>query len=266
MQHLSHWDLQPLLTQKIKQAPVESIRRWHDLAGWHAYPDARRLLVVCDAGGSNGYANRAWICGLADLARETGLDITVKHFPPGTSKWNKIEHRLFCHLTRTWSQSPLLTLDDAVAGIAATTTCQGLKVTAMRDDAAYPTGIEIGDRQMKDLEDRRIDRDPGHGGLCYLILPEPRQIPEPEPEPEPAGPDPALIAALAALAGIPGLQELRDRAALDQAASREHRLTLARGRTRRRAGRAVAATAAAATASCRRKPSWPPPPAASASA
>ena len=160
------------------------------------------------------------------------------HFPPGTSKWNKIEHRLFCHLTRTWSQSPLLTLDNAVAGIAATTTCQGLKVTAMRDDAAYPTGIEIGDRQMKDLEDRRIDRDPGHGGLCYLILPEPRQIPEPEPEPEPAGPDPALIAALAALAGIPGLQELRDRAALDQAASREHRLTLARGRTRRRAGRA----------------------------
>ena len=133
----------------------------------------------------------------------------------------------------------------------------------MRDDAAYPTGIEIGDRQMKDLEDRRIDRDPGHGGLCYLILPEPRQIPEPEPEP--AGPDPALIAALAALAGIPGLQELRDRAALDQAASREHRLTLARGRTRRRAA-APAATAAAATASCRRKPSWPPPPAASASA
>jgi hypothetical protein len=68
---------------------VESIRRWHDLAGRHAYPDAGRLLVVCDAGGSNGYAGRAWIAGLADLAAETGLDITVKHFPPGTSKWNK---------------------------------------------------------------------------------------------------------------------------------------------------------------------------------
>ena len=135
----------------------------------------------------------------------------------------------------------------------------------MRDDAACPAGTEISDQQIKDLEDRYIDRDPDHGGLCYLILPGPRQIPGPDPEPEQAGPDPALIAALAALAGIPGLPELRDRAALDQAAAREHRLTLARGGTRRRAA-APAATAAAATASCRRKPSWPPPPAASASA
>ena len=105
----------------------------------------------------------------------------------------------------------------------------------MRDDAAYPAGTEISDQQIKDLEDRYIDRDPDHGGLCYLILPGPRQIPGPDPEPEQAGPDPALIAALAALAVLPGLPELRDRAALDQAAAREHRLTLARGGTRRRA-------------------------------
>ena len=101
-----------------------------------------------------------------------------------------------------------------------------------------PGRTEISDQQIKDLEDRYIDRDPDHGGLCYLILPGPRQIPGPDPEPEQAGPDPALIAALAALAGIPGLPELRDRAALDQAAAREHRLTLARGGTRRRAGSA----------------------------
>jgi hypothetical protein len=215
---------------------VNAIRLWWRHEGCLRYPHAEYLLVTCDAGGSNGHRCRLWKQQLAELAAGTGLVIVVMHFPPGTSKWNKIEHRLFCHITRTWSQSPLLTLDDAVAGIAATTTCQGLKVTAMRDDAAYPAGIEISGQQMKDLEDRRIDRDPGHGGLCYLILPEPRQIPEPEPGPGPAGPDPALIAALAALAGIPGLQELRDRAALDQAAGREHRLTLARGRTRRRAG------------------------------
>jgi hypothetical protein len=107
----------------------------------------------------------------------------------------------------------------------AATTHQGLKVTAIRDDAACPAGIEISDRQIRDIEDRFIDRDPGHGGLCYTVLPRPRQAPEPEP----AGPEPALAAALAALAGIPSLPELHSRTALDRAASREHQLTLRRG-------------------------------------
>jgi Rhodopirellula transposase DDE domain len=217
---------------------VNAIRLWWRHEGSLRYPGAEHLLITCDAGGSNGHRCRLWRQQLTQLSQETGLVIIVMHFPPGTSKWNKIEHRLFCHITRTWSQSPLLTLGDAVAGIAATTTHQGLKVTAMRDDAEYPAGIEISDREIKDLEDRCIDRDPDHGGLCYAVLPRPRQIPVPEPEPEPAGPDPALTAALAALAGIPDLPGLRDRAALDQAAAREHRLTLARGGTRRRAGNA----------------------------
>ncbi len=166
-------------------------------------------------------------------------NILSKLFGPGFESWGSppcAQHRLFCHITRTWSQSPLLTLDDAVAGIAAATTGQGLKVTAMRDDAEYPVGTEISDRQNKDTGDRFIDRDPGHGGLCYLVLPRSRAVPEPEPGP--AGPDPALTAALAALAGIPDLQELRERAALDWTAAREHQLTLKRGRTRRRAGNA----------------------------
>jgi hypothetical protein len=213
---------------------VNAIRLWWRHEGSLRYPGAERLLITCDAGGSNGHRCRLWRQQLTQLAAEAGLVIVVMHFPPGTSKWNKIEHRLFCHITRTWSQSPLLTLDDAVAGIAAATTHQGLKVTAIRDDAAYPAGIEISDRQIRDIEDRFIDRDPGHGGLCYTVLPRPRQAPEPEPEP--AGPDPALAAALAALAGIPSLPELHTRTALDRAASREHQLTLRRGGSRRRAG------------------------------
>jgi hypothetical protein len=213
---------------------VNAIRLWWQHEGSLRYPGAGHLLITCDAGGSNGHRCRLWRQQLTQLAAETGLVIVVMHFPPGTSKWNKIEHRLFCHITRTWSQSPLLTLDDAVAGIAAAATHQGLKVTAIRDDAAYPAGIEISGRQIQDIEDRLIDRDPGHGALCYAVLPRPREVPEPEPGP--AGPDPALAAALAALAGIPSLPELHSRTALDRAASREHRLTLRRGGSRRRGG------------------------------
>ena len=216
---------------------VNAIRLWWQHEGCLRYRDAEYLLITCDAGGSSGHRCRLWRQQLTELSQETGLSVIVLHFPPGTSKWNKVEHRLFCHITRTWSQAPLLTLDDAVAGIAAATACEGLKVTAMRDDAEYPVGTEISDRQNKDTEDRFIDRDPGHGGLCYLILPRPRAVPEPEPGP--AGPDPALTAALAVLAGIPGLQELRERAALDWTAAREHQLTLKRGGTRRQAGNAV---------------------------
>jgi hypothetical protein len=215
---------------------VNAIRLWWRHEGCLRYRDAEYLLVTCDAGGSNGHRCRLWRRHLTDFSQETGLTVIVMHFPPGTSKWNKVEHRLFCHVTRTWSQSPLLTLDDAVAGIAAVTTSQGLKVTALRDDAVYPVGTEVSDRQNKDTEDRFIDRDPAHGGLCYLVLPRPRAVPEPEPGP--AGPDPALTAALAALAGIPGLRELRERTALDRAAARERQLTLKRGGTRRRPGNA----------------------------
>jgi hypothetical protein len=107
---------------------VNAIRLWWREEGQFRYPGATRLLVVCDSGGSSSARCRLRKDQLAVLAEETGLAITVCHFPPGTSKWNKIEHRLFCHITRTWHARPLMTIGDAVAGIAATVTAQGLEV------------------------------------------------------------------------------------------------------------------------------------------
>ena len=127
-----------------------------------------------------------------------------------------------------------MTKEDAVAGIAATTTGQGLKVTAVPGDAAYPGGIKISDQRMKYLEDRILDRQGARGEWNYAILPAPRPAAEPEPEPRP-GPGPALLAALAALAGIPGLDALLDAAAVPWQAAREQRLHLDRGHGRRKA-------------------------------
>jgi hypothetical protein len=213
---------------------VNAIRLWWREEGCLRYPRASRLLVTCDAGGANDHRSHQWKDRLAVLAEETGLRIEVMHFPPGTSKWNKIEHRLFCHVTRTWRARPLMTADDAVAGIAATVTSEGLKCTAARDDGDYPTGLKVPPARIRDLEKRYIERSASHGEWNYAILPAPRAAePEPEPAPAPAGPDPALVTALAALAGITDLPGLRTRAALDWAAAREHRLTLERGGARR---------------------------------
>ena len=161
---------------------VNALRLWWQREGSSRYPGARRLLVTCDAGGSNGYRCRLWKDQLAALAAETGLEITVCHFPPGTSKWNKIEHRLFCHITRTWRARPLMTKEDAVAGIAATTTYAGLKVTAVLDEGSYPAKVKISDERMRYLEDRVIARHGTHGEWNYAIRPAPAG-----PEPEPPG-------------------------------------------------------------------------------
>ncbi len=210
---------------------VNALRLWWRHEGSSRYPGAKRLLVTADAGGSNGYRCRLWKDQLAALAAETGLEIGVCHFPPGTSKWNKIEHRLFCHITRTWRARPLMTKADAVAGIAATTTYAGLKVTAVLDEASYPDGVKISDKRMKYLEDRVLGRNGTRGEWNYTVRPAPE--PGPEPEPEPDGPDPALLAALAALAGIPGLNALLAAVAVEWQADRERRLALARGRVKR---------------------------------
>ena len=166
---------------------VNALRLWWRQEGAARYPHAARLLVTCDAGGSNGYTIRLWKDQLAVLAEQAGLEIWVCHFPPGTSKWNKIEHRLFCHITRTWRARPLMTVSDAVAGIAATTTYQGLKCTAVLDEAGYPKGTEISDQRMKYLEARILDRHGTHGEWNYAVRPAPRPAPEPGPEPERAG-------------------------------------------------------------------------------
>ncbi len=181
---------------------VESIRRWHDLIGRDAYPAAGRLLICCDAGGSNGWRNRAWKAGIAALARETGLEITVCHFPPGTSKWNKIEHRLFSQITLNWRGRPLTSHDVIINTIAATTTATGLAVTAALDTGACPTGVQVSDEQMTDLETRTLTRHSFHGDWNYTLAPVPRPAPAaPPPAPGPAAAARAAVApAVAALA------------------------------------------------------------------
>jgi hypothetical protein len=158
---------------------VESIRRWWKAMGRAAYPHARQLLVTADAGGSNSYRTRAWKAELAAFALETGLAVTVCHFPPGTSKWNKIEHRLFSHITMNWRGRPLASHDVIVSAIAATTTRAGLTVRAGLDPGSYPEGVKISDEQMAALP---LDRHDWHGEWNYTLRPEP---PAPAPPPRP---------------------------------------------------------------------------------
>ncbi|MGH3578880.1 MAG: ISAzo13 family transposase [Mycobacterium sp.] len=184
---------------------VESIRRWWGLVGKDAYPDATRLLVTCDAGGSNGYRNGHWKAGLAELAHQTGLQITVCHFPPGTSKWNKIEHRLFCQISLAWRGRPLTSYDVIINTIGAVTTSTGLDVRAVLDENSCPTGLKISDEQARHIEDRCLARHAFHGEWNYALLPVPRPAPGPEPGPQPAPPRGPDLHALAdpAITGMP---------------------------------------------------------------
>jgi Rhodopirellula transposase DDE domain len=166
---------------------VESVRRWWQLAGKDAYPGAGRLLVTCDAGSSNGYRNRGWKAGLAALAQETGLDITVCHFPPGTSKWNKIEHRLFSQITLAWRGRPLTSYDVIIDTIGNVTTRTGLTCGAVLDENDYPTGLKVTDQEMKQVEDRQLTRHEFHGEWNCTLLAAPRPAaPVPDPPPAPA--------------------------------------------------------------------------------
>jgi hypothetical protein len=221
---------------------VESVRRWWELAGRDACPQATRLLVTCDAGGNNGWRNRAWKAGLAQFAQQAGLQITVCHFPPGTSKWNQIEHRLFSQITLGWRGRPLTSHDVVVSTIGAVTTSTGLTVTAVLDSSPYPTGTQISDTQMKDIEDRALTRHGFHGEWNYTVLPVPRPAPPPPP-PQPAPPGPGLDAlARPELTGMTrdDFDALAAALELPAAAAREQRLHLARGGPRRRAARPAA--------------------------
>jgi len=147
---------------------VASIRRWWQARGSADYPSASRLLITADAGGSNSYRYRLWKAELAALAAETGLEITVCHFPPGTSKWNKIEHRLFSQITMNWRGRPLTSHQVVVATIAATRTRTGLQVHAELDTGAYPLGIAVTSQQLESLPIRAHTR---HGQWNYTIAP-----------------------------------------------------------------------------------------------
>jgi hypothetical protein len=145
---------------------VATIRRWWEQVGVRSYPDATRLLITADAGGSNGYRSRLWKVELGKLAADTGLAITVCHFPPGTSKWNRIEHRLFAHISMNWRGRPLVSHEAIVDLIGATTTRTGLKVRAELDRGAYPTGVKVPD---SDLAAVPLQRHDWHGDWNYTI-------------------------------------------------------------------------------------------------
>mgnify|MGYP000356028702 FL=1 len=149
---------------------VNTLRSWWNTVAAAAYPDAGRVLITADSGGANGNRRRTWKTELAALAAETGLDISVCHLPPGTSKWNKIEHRLFSQITRNWKGRPLTSHQTILDLIGATTTTTGLSVTAELDYGAYPIGIKITDRQMQDLP---ISRDDWHWEWNHTLHPTP---------------------------------------------------------------------------------------------
>jgi hypothetical protein len=147
---------------------VETLRRWWQGDGVAAYPEARQLLICCDGGGSNGYKVRAWKHELSRFASEADLAITVCHLPPGTSKWNKIEHRLFAHISMNWRGRPLTSHEVVVNLIAATTTRTGLKVHAEHDLGSYPQGTRVSDADMRDID---LNPHSFHGEWNYTIRP-----------------------------------------------------------------------------------------------
>lgn len=147
---------------------VESIRRWWLLMGQPLYPNARRLLITADGGGSNGSRLRLWKVELQKLADETGLEIAVCHLPPGTSKWNKIEHRLFSYISQNWRGKPLISHEVIVNLIAATTTRTGLKVRSQLDTQSYPTGTVVTDDELAQVN---LQPDQFHGEWNYTISP-----------------------------------------------------------------------------------------------
>ena len=147
---------------------VESIRRWWRGLGQSNYPKAKRLLICADGGGSNGYRVRLWKKELQGLADETGVEIQVCHLPPGTSKWNKIEHRLFSHISLNWRGKPLVSHEVIIQLIAATTTRTGLRVTAQSDPGKYPDKLKVTDEEMACLN---LVRSEFHGDWNYTLKP-----------------------------------------------------------------------------------------------
>ena len=147
---------------------AQSIRRWWESMGSEAYPKAGKLLITADSGGSNGARVRLWKLELQKLADETGLEISICHLPPGTSKWNKIEHRLFSFISQNWRGKPLVSHQVIVNLIAATTTKTGLRVRAELDPGRYPKGVKVSDKEIATI---RLERDKFHGEWNYTILP-----------------------------------------------------------------------------------------------
>jgi len=147
---------------------VETIHGWWRHMGLKSYPGARELLIVADGGGSNGSRTRLWKVALQRLADQTRLEVSVCHYPPGTSKWNKIEHRMFCHITANWRGKPLVNHEVIVNLIGCTATKTGLRIQAELDPRSYPTGIQVSEQELEGL---RLEKSDFHGDWNYRILP-----------------------------------------------------------------------------------------------
>jgi hypothetical protein len=145
---------------------VESISRWWECLGKNTFPNATKLLVTCDCGGSNGYRLKLWKYQLFQLAKRINIDIYVTHFPPGTSKWNKVEHRLFCYISKNWEGKPLFDVQTAVNLIGSTTTKKGLKVICVQDNNIYPLSQKISDIEFSEIKLIKIQ---SFGELNYII-------------------------------------------------------------------------------------------------
>ena len=150
---------------------VESIRRWWQQSGKALYPEKRTLLITADGGGSNGVRNRLWKKKLQELANEEQIAITVAHYPPATSTWNKIEHRLFSFISINWRAKPLTSQEVVLELISHTTTTEGLTVTAVKDSQTYPTGLKVTDEELAALN---LFSDAFHGEWNYTIKPQAR--------------------------------------------------------------------------------------------
>lgn len=153
---------------------VDSIHHWWKRMGQPSYPEAKELLITADSGGSNSYRARLWKCQVQKLANETGLSISVCHFPPGTSKWNKIEHRMFCHITSNWRGRPLESREVVVNLIANTQTSKGLTIQADLNVNSYAKGIKVPKQEISRLNLKPADF---HGEWNYMISPQPQEPP-----------------------------------------------------------------------------------------
>jgi hypothetical protein len=147
---------------------VESISRWWDIVGKHSFPRAEKLLITCDCGGSNGYRVRLWKAELQQFVNRTGLAVHISHLPPGTSKWNKVEHKLFCYISKNWAGTPLIDVETVVQLISNTTTKTGLKVICVEDDSEYLPAVKVDDNVFKAIN---ISKIPPHGEWNYIIFP-----------------------------------------------------------------------------------------------
>jgi hypothetical protein len=147
---------------------VESISRWWEAVGKHTFRNAKKLMITCDCGGSNGYRTRLWKYQLSQLAKRIGVEIHVCHFPPGTSKWNKVEHRLFCYISKNWQGKPLVDVQSAIDLIGSTRTNTGLKVICVRDDTEYELAKKVSD---EDFELINIDKIDPFGCWNYFLRP-----------------------------------------------------------------------------------------------